>query len=40
MVAVSIHEVETLLAGMGFKVTLLERNFEQLIAWQGASFNF
>jgi len=40
MVAVSIVEVEHMLQSLGFQVTLLERNFEQLIAWQGASFNF
>jgi SAM-dependent methyltransferase len=39
MVAVSLLEVQSLLQGQGFIPTLLERNFEQLIAWQGESFN-
>lgn len=39
MVAVSVLELDTILAEQGFAVTLFERNFEQLIAWQGESFN-
>jgi SAM-dependent methyltransferase len=39
MVAVSIAELEALLTQQGFTLTLFERNFEQLIAWQGSSFN-
>jgi ubiquinone/menaquinone biosynthesis C-methylase UbiE len=39
MVAVSIVELEAILAEQGFITTLFERNFEQLIAWQGESFN-
>lgn len=39
MVAVSIIELQSLLEGQGFKLTLFERNFEQLVEWQQGSFN-
>jgi SAM-dependent methyltransferase len=39
MVAVSRSEIEILLTQMGFVLTLFERNFDQIIPWQGESFN-
>ncbi|HEY6529233.1 MAG TPA: methyltransferase domain-containing protein [Cellvibrionaceae bacterium] len=39
MVAVDMDELDRLLRAQGFTGTFFERNFEQLIAWQGDSFN-
>lgn len=39
MVAVDADELTQLLGVIGFQVTFFERNFEQLIAWGGQSFN-
>lgn len=39
MVAVTIDEISQLLQEVGFEVTVLERDFEKLIPWQGDSGN-
>ncbi len=39
MVAVSLPELQGILRAQGFESLVFERNFEQLIAWQGESYN-
>lgn len=39
MTAISLRKLQTMLADIGFEVTLLEHDYQRLLPWNGQSFN-